>query len=197
MKKIDWSKWSAIAEIASAVAIVVTLSYLALQTFYLAEQTEQSVVQTQQNNELLMQAELIATAQNGLLGASNRIDMLNAIADHADVWVRGNSGDELSEAQQATYRALIRSYNSVFFWSYYQDYLILGASAEESIGLTSFAYFLAQNPGAYAAWEEWEQGQTFARQALLPDDVVVSAGDSYQQVIRSYVQELLQGVDGQ
>ena len=32
MSKIDWTRWSAIAEILSAVAIVVTLGYLAIQT---------------------------------------------------------------------------------------------------------------------------------------------------------------------
>jgi len=32
MSKIDWTKWSAIAEVFSAVAIVVTLGYLAIQT---------------------------------------------------------------------------------------------------------------------------------------------------------------------
>ena len=32
MNKIDWTKWSAIAEILSALAIVVTLGYLAIQT---------------------------------------------------------------------------------------------------------------------------------------------------------------------
>jgi len=32
MKKIDWAKWSAIAEILSSVAIVITLGYLAIQT---------------------------------------------------------------------------------------------------------------------------------------------------------------------
>ena len=32
MKKIDWAKWSAIADILSSVAIVITLVYLALQT---------------------------------------------------------------------------------------------------------------------------------------------------------------------
>jgi len=32
MSKIDWAKWSAIAEVFGAVAIVVTLGYLAIQT---------------------------------------------------------------------------------------------------------------------------------------------------------------------
>ena len=32
MKSLDWTKWSAIAEIFSSVAILVTLIYLAIQT---------------------------------------------------------------------------------------------------------------------------------------------------------------------
>lgn len=42
MSRIDWSKWSAIAEIAAAVAVVITLVYLARQTRYVGEQTEQN-----------------------------------------------------------------------------------------------------------------------------------------------------------
>ena len=42
MSRIDWSKWSAIAEIAAAVAVVVTLVYLARQTQFVGEQTEQN-----------------------------------------------------------------------------------------------------------------------------------------------------------
>ena len=42
MKKIDWSKWSAVAEILSAVAILITLAYLAVQTRYSALQVEQN-----------------------------------------------------------------------------------------------------------------------------------------------------------
>ena len=44
MSRIDWSKWSAIAEIAAAVAVVITLVYLAMQTRYVAVQTEQNTV---------------------------------------------------------------------------------------------------------------------------------------------------------
>jgi hypothetical protein len=42
MNKIDWSKWSAIAEILAAIAVVITLVYLAIQTRYVAVQTEQN-----------------------------------------------------------------------------------------------------------------------------------------------------------
>jgi hypothetical protein len=42
MTKIDWSKWSAIAEILSAVAILITLVYLAVQTRFAALQIDQN-----------------------------------------------------------------------------------------------------------------------------------------------------------
>lgn len=47
MKTIDWGKWSSIAEIFSAAAILVTLAYLAVQTRYLAVQTEQNTAAIQ------------------------------------------------------------------------------------------------------------------------------------------------------
>lgn len=42
MRKIDWTKWSAISEILGAIAIVATLMYLAIQTEQLSEQTRQN-----------------------------------------------------------------------------------------------------------------------------------------------------------
>jgi hypothetical protein len=42
MSRVDWSKWSAIAEIGAALAVVITLVYLAKQTQYVAVQTEQN-----------------------------------------------------------------------------------------------------------------------------------------------------------
>jgi len=46
MKKIDWTKWSAIAEVFSALAIVVTLGYLAIQTQQNTAATQASVRQS-------------------------------------------------------------------------------------------------------------------------------------------------------
>ena len=47
MRDVDWTKWSSIAEILSAAAILVTLAYLAVQTRYLALQTEQNTAAIQ------------------------------------------------------------------------------------------------------------------------------------------------------
>jgi hypothetical protein len=42
MNKVDWTRWSAIAEILSATAILFTLGYLAIQTRYLPIETGQN-----------------------------------------------------------------------------------------------------------------------------------------------------------
>jgi hypothetical protein len=67
MKTIDWTKWSAMAEIFSAVAIFMTLVYLGIQTRTLS-------VQTQQNTEALL-----AAARQAALDAE--LDILYAILD--------------------------------------------------------------------------------------------------------------------
>lgn len=81
--KFDWTKWSAVAEILSAVAIVFTLLYLAVQTRYVADQTEQ-------NNELLR-------AQAGYNLLQNRAEFRSRVISDpelAEFWVQtGLYGD--------------------------------------------------------------------------------------------------------
>ena len=67
MKTIDWTKWSAIAEIFSAVAIFMTLVYLGVQTRTLGVQTEQNT------------KALLAGARQAALDAE--LDILYAILD--------------------------------------------------------------------------------------------------------------------
>ena len=49
MKKIDWTKWSAIAEVLSSVAIVATLLYLVIQT-----QQNAAAIQASSRQTMLM-----------------------------------------------------------------------------------------------------------------------------------------------
>ena len=96
MKQIDWTKWSSIAEILSAIAIVVTLIYLADQTNQLAVQTDQLALQTEQNNELL-------EAQARFNHKETRSNF-NAIprdnGEFAEILVKSDRGDELTAVEQ-------------------------------------------------------------------------------------------------
>jgi hypothetical protein len=96
MKKIDWTKWSAIAEILSAMAILVTLLYLGVQTRYVAEQTELSTQQIQQNNRLL-EAEARA---NQLASRVSFVDRLLEGVDLASIDVKLQTGESLTEVEE-------------------------------------------------------------------------------------------------
>ena len=60
MKKIDWPKWSAIAEIASSIAIVVTLIYLAIQS----QQTNSMLVGNSRQAALQADLQLVSNSFN-------------------------------------------------------------------------------------------------------------------------------------
>lgn len=89
MKSVDWTKWSAVAEILSAIAIVLTL-------LYLADQTRQLRVQTEQNNDLLEAQAGYALSQNQ---ASNNA-LLRSSPEFAEFLAKLASGDPLSPAEQ-------------------------------------------------------------------------------------------------
>ena len=100
MKNIDWSKWSAIAEILGAVAIVATLMYLA--------------VQTQQTNR-------------GLLANSRAITMtadVNFLMDAEEfLTAMGTPSEDLSSAQFERLSRQTIAYMRIreFAWFQYQD----------------------------------------------------------------------------
>ena len=84
MTKIDWSKWSAIAEIFGAIAIVATLLYLSVQTTYLARQTELLAVQTQQTNSALVASSRQATM-------TSDVAMITALVSNPEAWTNTHS----------------------------------------------------------------------------------------------------------
>ena len=63
MTKVDWTKWSAVAEIVSSVAILMTLVHLAIQTQQVTVQNEQLVQQTQQNTDAIRSATIQALSE--------------------------------------------------------------------------------------------------------------------------------------
>ena len=108
MNKIDWPKWSAVAEILSAVAIVATL-------LYLADQTKELSAQTKQNNDQLssqiranifsLQSDVYATIISNTGGIT-------------DVLARASQGDELTTRENMQLRSyridVLRTMNFMF-----------------------------------------------------------------------------------
>ena len=124
MKSIDWGKWSAIAEIFGAIAVLATLAYLAIQTRYLAVQTEQNTaaVQASVRQEMLSkeleflgrEIELPSLAQigrNGQAPTREELTQLNAyllsfLRLRESQWLQYQSG-ALDERTWRSYSAAV------------------------------------------------------------------------------------------
>ena len=147
MTKIDWTKWSAIAEVCGAVAIVATLIYLAVQTQYLAEQTEQ-------NNRFL--GAQVVLAQAGYRNTFDERVIQNA--DFAELAVRAMNNEELSAADQLRVRRFIHSAFSNLEMEYqllqYTDTTERAPLLANLEALFENGYGLMRSEGVRDAWEE-------------------------------------------
>ena len=80
MERIDWVKWSAIAELFSSVAIVVTLLYLAIQT----QQNSEAIRASARHAMIEADLQLVSDAVNNpsIVGTIYKEDALTATEVH-------------------------------------------------------------------------------------------------------------------
>jgi len=140
--------WRALAEVVGIAAIVASLIFVGLQ---------------------LRQSQDIALSELGASLHASRIELDNAISGHADIWARGNAGDELDRADTVVYRRLIHSTH----WSYWQIWrqnFRFGQTTPNAIAVADFASFLYRNPGARQAWKSYIEIRESHRLFLVPED---------------------------
>ena len=77
--------WKSLAELAGMAAIVGSLIFVGLQ---------------------IRQEQVIALSELNLSLLASQIELNNSISDNADIWVRGNAGEELSQAERIIYESL-------------------------------------------------------------------------------------------
>ena len=70
--------WKSLAELIGMAAIVGSLIFVGLQ---------------------IRQEQVIALSELNLSLLASQIELNNSISDNADIWVRGNAGEELSQAE--------------------------------------------------------------------------------------------------
>jgi len=145
MNKFDCSKWSAIAEILSAIAIVVTL-------LYLADQANELRAQTEQNNRLLQQDQNIALSLRAETRATSAIELANMTNEHPEIWRRGLAGEQLDETDQVVFGNLMQGFNDTHVFAS-EAAFELGYESASNYWVVSYGLFLSENPGA-KAWHE-------------------------------------------
>jgi len=143
------ASWKDIVEYVGISAIVASLIFVGLQ---------------------MQQTQSIAVSQVMSANAGHRIASNIAIAEHADVWVKANSGAELNAAESLLVDKLIDNVFTVraSLWVHYQG---LGREKSADRILANYAGFLHRNPGIYDRW--------LAREARLISDRTILMGAEY------------------
>ena len=140
------ANWKDFAELIGLAALVASLIFVG--------------VQMRQDREIVV-------SEGNLANAANLLESNLAILEHADVWVRGNSGDELSDSEEVVFHYLVKTmYEVKFFETARIKRLGLNQIAENVVA--DFSIFLFNNPGARRVWIEQEQDTTTLRDQLAP-----------------------------
>ena len=144
-------EWKETAEIIGLFAILATLIFVGMQL---------------QQQEEMLDLEL----RNSML--SNYVAINEQIIAHPDIWLRGNTGENLDAAESVIYESLLTNFNDYYF-HWYESFIELAPESSEQM-LSMYAGFLARNPGAYRVWIDREQQIDADRTAVDPKETVTS-----------------------
>ncbi len=123
----------ALGEFVGAFAVVATLIYLALQIRH--------------NTKAMQQSQNIAIGEAYAVTGGTRVNANQALIDNADVWIKGNSGQELDTKESLVFRTLFEN-EATWFFTAYLEAVSTRSSAEAVYLIKDFANLLHQNPGA-------------------------------------------------
>ncbi len=139
--------WRRIAELVGVLALVLSLLFVGLQM--------------RQTNDLAFME--LDTAMVGI-----SVDIAELVATNPEVWVKGNSGEELSASEYAVYSETIAAMNTrlVVMESHANR---LGRVEIASLIRRDWAAFLHQHPGARQTWLSRENNLIEYRQLAAPD----------------------------
>ena len=156
-----FKEWNEIAELVGIAAIVGSLIFVGLQ---------------------MKQAQELANAERRMVFVANRIELSNAINEHADIWLRGKLGQELDEIETVIFENLL---HSIYAFHYFHSRAArdVGNEFGAAITLHELAVFLHRNPGAQRAWSAREDDVDQWQALLMP--MVEQSGVSSDVVIRS------------
>lgn len=121
----------------------------------------------------MRQAQDIAIAEMNANNLANTIEASNAIIENADIWVKGNAGNELSPVESVIYMRLLQNVNNRFYSSVSQ-LKGLGLADVADVEVVEFAAFLHLNPGAKRFWRSRENQLKQYRGIVSPDEEVTS-----------------------
>jgi hypothetical protein len=161
-----------VAELVGITAIIASLIFVGLQI----KQSDQQLAQSEETTEVELYLQI----------ASQERDELAVIFEHADTWVKGNAGNEMSSTEAVIYAGLVKARWSSVYWKN-ASFTVLERTLD--VPLHDFAWFLHKNPGARRAWEAMVDDEAERRTTLIPD-ISLESVDHAAQVIREDLAKL-------
>ena len=143
--------WRETAELVGIFAILASLIFVVLQ---------------------LRQEQILTHTELRMSNVANKFAINSAIIENAEIWVKGNEGQELSPVEMAVYRRLVNNINDYLFEYHLTLPLIDPGTEEQVLGL--LAGFLYDNPGAYAVWLDRERRINFYRTSIDPSETITT-----------------------
>jgi hypothetical protein len=130
------------------------------------------------------QAQQVAQIDAGATRATWIFDNRDAINEYPEIWLKGNSGDQLSDAEQVIYSNLIRNMhtNNIFTWRREHALGIIGAD----FAADELAWFMHKHPAARKEWESQQQDFSEKKKALGKN----SAQSGFADVVRASLKKL-------
>jgi hypothetical protein len=143
MKKTDWK---GIGEFVGISAIVASLIFVGFQ---------------------LKQDRDVALAETTHSFMESSVEVNAMLAEHADVWLKGRNGDDLSEEEMVVMERLVDSlYRRARYTSQMHRTLGLAGGAQ----LRDLAIMLYENPGARKAWDQLTEQEVIYFRQMRPSD---------------------------
>jgi hypothetical protein len=126
----NWDAIGAVGEMIGSLAVVVTLVYLALQVRTAKVESSSNAIAVEREVYLATRAQFV---------------------ENADLWVKGNSGGELSASERFAFDELVSAKaDQHFFW--FARGVVSGNALDQQVAITDLALFFHRFPVAYACW---------------------------------------------
>ena len=126
-------------------------------------------------------------SDGALANAANEIERYNAISENSDIWLRGNSGEELNENDKLVFRNLVQTVQAAEFMEIARLRRVGADDIADSL-TADFSAFLFENPGARQIWIETNQDTLRYRSLLVPGLSIID--NEFADTVKSHLTKL-------
>ena len=126
-------------------------------------------------------------SDGALANAANEIERYIAVNENSDIWIRGNSGEELNENDKVLFRNLVQIAEATEFMEIARLRRV-GADDIADTLTADFAVFLFENPGARRVWTEMKNDTLRYRSLLVPGIEIIDG--QFAESVKAHLTKL-------